>query len=47
MKKVNFDASLFFKGVSALGIVLMAAATAAVMGLRVRRCKPVEMITEE
>ena len=47
MKRVNFGASLSFKAVSALGIVLMAVATAAVMGLRVRRCKPVEMITEE
>ena len=47
MKRVNFGASLSFKAVSALGIVLMAVATAAVMGLRVRRCRPVEMITEE
>ena len=47
MKRVNFGASFSFKAVSALGIVLMAVATAAVMGLRVRRCKPVEMITEE
>lgn len=47
MKKVVFGASLFFKTISAASIVLMAAVTAALMGLRVRRMKPVEMITEE
>ena len=47
MKKVCFGGSLFFKTISAASIVLMAAVTAALMGLRVRRMKPVEMITEE
>ena len=47
MKKVVFGASLFFKTISAASIILMAAVTAALMGLRVRRMKPVEMITEE
>ncbi len=47
MKKVKFGASVFFKLLSMVSIILMAAATAALMGLRVRRCNPVEMITEE
>ncbi|MCR5087756.1 MAG: hypothetical protein K6B39_10205 [Lachnospiraceae bacterium] len=47
MKKVVFGASFVFKAASALSIILMALLTAALMGLRVRRCNPVEMITEE
>ncbi len=47
MKKVVFGASFFFKALSATSIILIALITAALMGLRVRRCNPVAMITEE
>jgi len=47
LKKINFSTPICWMVLTAAGILLMAALSSAVMGLRVRSMKPVEMITEE
>jgi len=47
MKKVAFSTPYYWRAFSVAGIVTVAVITAALIGLRVRKLKPVEMITEE
>ena len=47
LKKICFVTPFCWIVLTVVGIVLMAAASSALIGLRVRRMKPVEMITEE
>ena len=47
LKKIDFVTPFHWILLTVFGIVIMAAVSAALIGLRVRRMKPVEMITEE
>ncbi|MBQ9234322.1 MAG: hypothetical protein IJ167_09875, partial [Lachnospiraceae bacterium] len=47
IKSVTFDISFRWIVVTVIGIIAVAIATSALAGLRVRKLKPVEMITEE
>ena len=47
IKSVTFDISYGWIVVTVIGIIAVAIATSALAGLRVRKLKPVEMITEE
>ncbi|MBP5160025.1 MAG: FtsX-like permease family protein [Lachnospiraceae bacterium] len=47
IKKIDFDISPLYILITVAGIVLIAMITSAAAGLRVRKLKPVEMITEE
>ncbi len=47
LKKIDFLTPLHWKALTVVSIVIVAALTSAIIGLRVRKMKPVEMITEE
>ena len=47
LKKIDFFTPIHWKILTVVSIVVVAAITSAVIGLRVRKMKPVEMITEE
>ena len=47
LKKIDFFTPIHWKALTAVSIVVVAAITSAVIGLRVRKMKPVEMIMEE
>ena len=47
LKKIDFFTPIHWKALTAISIVVVAAITSAVIGLRVRKMKPVEMIVEE
>ena len=47
IKSVTFDISFRWIVITVIGIIAVAIATSALAGLRVRKLKPVEMITEE
>ena len=47
LKKIDFYTPLHWKALTVVSIVVVAAITSAIIGLRVRKMKPVEMITEE
>ncbi|MBR6018600.1 MAG: ABC transporter permease, partial [Lachnospiraceae bacterium] len=47
LKKIDFLTPIHWKALTVVSIVVVAALTSAIIGLRVRSMKPVEMITEE
>ena len=47
LKKIDFFTPIHWKALTVVSIVVVAALTSALIGLRVRTMKPVEMITEE
>ena len=47
IRKITFDISFFYVIITAVSIILVALITSGLLGRKVRKLNPVEMITEE